>query len=140
AQSELDRMPTDITQFMHQFSVPGASVAIAKDGRLVYARGFGFADQARGEAVTPAHLFRIASVSKPITSAAIFTLIQQGRLHLSDRVFGRGGVLGTIYGTTPYGPHIEEITVQNLLEHTAGGWTNDGQDPMFSHPEMNQAQ
>src|SRR4029079_11605684 len=50
------------------------------------------------------------------------------------------GVLGTTYGHTPYGTNIEKITVQNLLEHTGGGWTTDNQDPMFSHPEMNQKQ
>jgi hypothetical protein len=48
--------------------------------------------------VTPAHLFRIASVSKPLTSVAVFTLIEKGRLKLEDHVFGAGGVLGFDYG------------------------------------------
>lgn len=138
--SDLDRVEADIRRFMTAYDVPGVSVAIAKDGRLVYAQGFGFADTARREAVTTTHRFRVASVSKPITSAAIFTLIAQGRLQLSDRVFGRGALLGTRYGTLPYGRDIEKITVQHLLEHTAGGWTNDGNDPMFARPDLNQAQ
>lgn len=140
AAGELGAMETDFLRFMRQYDVPGASIAIAKDGRLVYARGFGIADGVTGEKVTTRHLFRIASVSKPITSAALFTLVQQGRLRLSDRVFGAGGVLGTSYGRTPYGTNIERITVGHLLQHTGGGWSNDSQDPMFSHPAMNQAQ
>jgi CubicO group peptidase (beta-lactamase class C family) len=53
--------------FMAEFKIPGLAVAIARNGRIVYAQGFGLADTHTGEAVTPAHLFRIASVSKPVT-------------------------------------------------------------------------
>src|SRR3954462_7328681 len=67
-------------------------------------------------------------------------LIEQGKLHLSDTVFGPGGVLGADYGTLPYGPHITEITIDQLLHHVAGGWTNDDDDPMFTHPAMTAAQ
>ena len=138
--AELSAIDRDVSQFLQRYSVPGASVAVAEDDRLVYARGFGVADKSTGEAVTPNSLFRIASDSKPITSAAIFTLVDQGRLRLSDKVFGRGGILGTQYGTKPYGANLLNLTVQNLLEHTAGGWSNDGNDPMFSNPSLNQGQ
>jgi CubicO group peptidase (beta-lactamase class C family) len=140
APSELNAIQADITQFMQQFGVPGASIAIAKDDRLVFNTAFGLADTATGEEVSTNSLFRIASVSKPITSAAIFTLIQQGRLRLTDRVFGPGAILGTKFGHAPYGPNITKITVQNLLEHTAGGWSNDANDPMFTNPGLNQNQ
>src|SRR5690349_8747609 len=60
--------------FMSKYDVPGMAVAIAKAGEVVFNEGFGLADKATNERVTPAHLFRIASVSKPITSATIFTL------------------------------------------------------------------
>jgi CubicO group peptidase (beta-lactamase class C family) len=136
----LQAINNDVAKFMQQYSVPGASIAIAKDDRLVYAHGFGVADKTTGDAVTVNSLFRIASVSKPITSAAIFTLVDQGRLRLSDKVFGKGGILGTQYGTKPYSSNVQKITVQNLLEHTAGGWSNDANDPMFSNPGMNQSQ
>ena len=53
------------------------------------------ADKDRDEKVTPNHLFRIASVSKPITSATPSSLIEAGKLRLSDKVFGPGAVLGT---------------------------------------------
>jgi len=117
---------------LDKFSVPGLSIAIAAGGMLAYTQGFGFADRERGEKAAPPHLFRIASVSKPITSTAIFTLIERGKLKLTDRVFGPGAVLGTDYGAPPYKAGIDQITVDHLLTHTSGGWPNDITDPMFS--------
>jgi CubicO group peptidase (beta-lactamase class C family) len=132
---------------MGKFDVPGLSVAIAHQGQLVYQQGFGFAelgaglrDRQRGERMSPANLFRIASLSKPVTSVAIFTLAERGRLRLSDKVFGPGAILGTDYGAPPYKPFIADITVEHLLTHTAGGWQNDGSDPMFHHPKMDHRQ
>src|ERR1041384_905261 len=84
---ELQAMRGTAAAFMKRHSVPGLSVAVAKQGRLVYAEGFGLADKASNEEVTPSHLFRIASVSKPLTSVAIFRLMESGKLNLSDRVF-----------------------------------------------------
>jgi CubicO group peptidase (beta-lactamase class C family) len=63
-------------------------------------------------------------------------LVEQGRLSLDQRVFGAGGVLGTTYGTQPYGAGITSITVDHLLHHTGGGWPNSGSDPMFTNPTM----
>lgn len=55
--------------FLEKHNPPGAALAVAKAGRLVYARGFGYADRQRKEPVRPTSLFRIASLSKSITSA-----------------------------------------------------------------------
>ena len=137
---ELRAMRETAAAFMKKHAVPGLSVAIAKKGRLVYAEGFGLADKERNEQVTPNHLFRIASVSKPLTSVAIFRLFESGKLSLSDKVFGPKGVLGTTCGEPPYLEHVEEITIEHLLTHTAGGWQNDASDPMFSHPAMDHQQ
>jgi CubicO group peptidase (beta-lactamase class C family) len=101
---------------------------------------FGVADRDKSETLSPLHLFRIASVTKPITSAAIFSLIEQGRLHLGDRVFGPGGVLGSDFGAPPYRPQVDQITIEHLLTHTGGGWSNAHDDPMFMNPGMNHAQ
>src|SRR4051812_25765416 len=75
--SVLDRLVVD---FVRTHKVPGATMAVAKDGRLVYARGFGYADLERRDPVQANSLMRIASVSKPITAAAILLLVQQGKL------------------------------------------------------------
>ncbi len=116
-------------------NVPGLSVAISKDGNLVYAKGFGLADPAANEATTVDHRFRIASVSKPITSAAIMSLVEAGQLAVDETVFGDGGRLGTQYGTQPYPDGLNTITIQHLLEHTSGGWSNETDDPMFAEPD-----
>jgi CubicO group peptidase (beta-lactamase class C family) len=132
--AERDGMAQAAHGFMSAYDVPGLAVAIARRGTLVYEEAFGVADRGSGEALTPAHRFRIASVSKPITAAAVFTLIEQGRLRLSDRVFGPGAVLGVDYGAPPFAPNVDLITIEHLLTHTAGGWPNDGTDPMFLNP------
>ncbi len=126
--------------FLRNHGIPGVSVAVARSGRIVYAQGFGLANPEAGEAVTPAHQFRIASISKPFTAALVFALIEKGRLRLSDRVFGTGGILGHVYGAQPYRRYVEDITVEHLLTHTAGGWPNDASDPMFSNRQMNHDQ
>jgi len=126
-----------IQAFMTKYSVPGMSIAMAKDAKMIHTQGFGVAARSTAERVTPDHLFRIASVSKPFTSATIFSLIEQGKLRLGDRIFGRDAILGVEFGAPPYKqPRVADITLEHLLTHTAGGWQNDGSDPMFSHPRM----
>jgi CubicO group peptidase (beta-lactamase class C family) len=126
--------------FMQKYEVPGLSVAVGRAGAPVYDDAFGWADRERRETVSPMHLFRIASVSKPITSVAVFSLVDDGRIRLADRIFGPGAITGTDYGRPPYKPRVDEITVEHLLTHTGGGWPNSKGDPMFINPEMNQAQ
>ena len=72
--------------FVRDNQIPGAALAVARQGQLVYARGFGYADVEHQEPVRPDSLFRIASISKPITAAAILQLVDAGKLHLEDRV------------------------------------------------------
>ena len=137
--SERSAMADTAAAFMRTYDVPGLGVAIVRQGTLVYNDAFGFADKEAGASLTVAHRFRVASVSKPITSVAIFTLIEQGALALHDRVFGRGGILGDDFGDLSAGNQIEQITVEHLLTHTAGGWANDGSDPMFRQPDLDHA-
>jgi len=109
--------------FIEKYSVPGLSFCIAKKGEIAHTGVYGYADKEKKIALTAEHTFRIASVSKPITSSAVFLLVERGKLKLEDLVFGDGGVLGMA------GP--EGITVRHLLTHTSGGWKNDITDPMF---------
>ena len=137
--AELSAMEGVASAFMAEHSVPGLSVAVARDGEILYQRGFGFADRDRSEKVTPAHLFRIASVSKPITSVTLFRLMEERRLTLEDAVFGARGMLRYDFGQ-PRKPWLEDIRIKHLLTHTAGGWQNDNTDPMFRFPAMNHKQ
>ena len=115
--------------FIEAHKVPGAALAVARDGQLVYARGFGYADVEAQQPVQPNSLFRIASVSKPFTSAAIMQLVQAGNLKLSDTWY-------PILGLHPRNdqhldPRLRQITILELLQHR-GGWDRDKSfDPMF---------
>lgn len=111
---------------MTKYDVPGLSIAILKDERLVYAKGYGLANKETGEPVTTNTTFRLGSIAKSVTAMAILKLVDEGRLTLDQRVFGPGSILGTTFGEKPYTPQLEQITVRQLLEHTAGGdaWSN----------------
>jgi len=125
-----------VLTFMDNYSVPGMSMAIAKNGQLQYSEGFGYADKDSREKTTTHHLFRIASISKPFTAVAIMRLAEERKVRLSDRVFGSASLLGSDYGQPPFKRYVDEITVEHLMTHTAGGWTNDDSDPMFRHQEF----
>lgn len=116
-----------IRNFLTTYDIPGATVAIAKDGKIVYMRAFGFSNIARTIPTQPYNVFRIASCSKPITSIAIMKLVENGQLALNTKVFGPGGILQnhTMFSTANItDTRIYNITVQQLLEHSAG-WNRD---------------
>jgi N-acyl-D-amino-acid deacylase len=128
---QLELAPFDelMAAFLKQYQVPGAALAITKEGRLVYARGFGFADQEQPRAVQPTDLFRIASVSKAITAVAVLQLVERGRLSLHANVWE---VLRL--------PKAEDIrwtrvTILHLLQHT-GGWDDAVFDVMFQSAQV----
>ena len=122
-----------VNTFMNQWDVPGGAAAVTYQGRLVYARGFGYADVDNQIPVEPTSLFRIASVSKSITGIAMAKLIEEGLLSTADKVFGEGGILtGSRYDTL-VDVRMQNITVGDLLHHTAGfGTLGNGRDPVFA--------
>jgi CubicO group peptidase (beta-lactamase class C family) len=119
-----------IKSFLRKWSIAGASVAIAKDGKLIYARGFGFADTASMTETQPFHQFRIASISKLVTAIGIMKLKEEGKLSLNDRVFGPDAILNDPYFSEPKDKRVYGITVAQLLSHEAG-WTQRYGDQMF---------
>ena len=124
--TELDNLIKDV---MSQNGIPGFSIAIVKNEKLVYVNTYGYADKENLELVKPNSLFRIASISKPITGIAILKLLEEGKLSLNQTVFGANGVLGNDYGVPPPGSKKDQITIKHLLDHTSG-WTNEPTDPM----------
>ncbi len=105
--------------FVRERGAPGATLAVSRDGRLVYARGFGFADPASGEVMPPEARMRIASLSKPITAAMVLLLAQEGALELDDPALAL--LDPRLYrGRVPADGRWGEVTVAHLLEHTAG--------------------
>jgi CubicO group peptidase (beta-lactamase class C family) len=89
---------------------PGIAIGVVEDGRLVYARGFGYANVAKRERVDPGTQFYLGAVSEQFTTGAILLLVQDGKLKLDDRV-------------TKYVPELSiaaNVTVAELLQQTSG--------------------
>jgi CubicO group peptidase (beta-lactamase class C family) len=135
--AERQRLAHLAADFMDFYESPGLSVAIGSKGEPVYVEAFGFADKESQETLTTQHRFRIASVTKPITSVGVLLLMEIAKLHLGDHVFGPNSVLGEEYKTPSGRQDREAITVDHLLTHTAGGWGNTHDDPMFINEKMN---
>jgi N-acyl-D-amino-acid deacylase len=115
--------------FIEARKMPGGALAVVKDGRLVHARGYGWADKERQQRVEATSLYRIASISKPVTAVAVLKLVEQGKLKLDDRAFDFIA-LKPLPGAKP-DPRLRTITIRQCLQHT-GGWDRDkSYDPMF---------
>jgi CubicO group peptidase (beta-lactamase class C family) len=76
-----------VETLLAEYQVPGAALAISYQGRLIYARGFGYGSTATSTPVQPDSLFRTASVSKEFTAAAVLKLIEHGTLTIDQPAF-----------------------------------------------------
>lgn len=131
------RVAALVEGFRAQHGNPAFSFAFGRRGELIYTLAVGQADADKGIDLTVDHRFRIASISKPITASAIMLLVERGTLNLDDSIWGPGGVLTRPYPAFDFVAHLDwvnSITIDHLLTHTCGGWTNDGDDPMFEDP------
>ena len=89
---------------------PGEVVLVARDGKILFSHGYGMADREKRIPATPATRFRIGSVTKQFTAAAILRLAEEGKLSLDDP-------LAKYFPTYPGG---DKITLRHLLTHTSG--------------------
>lgn len=128
--SEFDGVEKVVDSFLRKWSIAGASIAIARDGKLIFARGFGYADTATNTETQPYSKFRIASISKLITAVGIMKLQEEGKISLTDSVFGTSGILSDPYFGPVRDKRAYNITVAELLSHEAG-WTQRYGDQMF---------
>ncbi len=120
-----------IERFMRQWEIVGASVAVMKEGKLVYSKGFGYANLEDSVKTDVFHIFRVASLSKLITATAVMKLSEEGKLRLSDRVFGEEGILNDSVYLGIRDRNVRRITVEHLLRHRAGYSIRAG-DPLFN--------
>ena len=107
-------------QALARYSVKGGAIAVVKDGHLVFARGYGWADSEAQLPVQPDSLFRWASTSKTLTAAAVMRLAESGELNLDSPIFG------ILSQYSPYNGKLGDsrlagITVRQVLHHV-GGW------------------
>jgi CubicO group peptidase (beta-lactamase class C family) len=105
-----DRVDAIAKQLLSRHTA-GVSIAVARDGRLILARGYGMANIEHSVAVTPETVFHIASISKNILAAVVLQLVDEGKLRQDDDV-------------TKYVPEAptqgHHVTVRQLLNHTSG--------------------
>lgn len=119
-----------MTKMMAKWSLPGGQLAISRDNRLVFNRGYGYASVEDQETVSPNSRFRIASTSKPFTGVAIQQLIDAGKLTLDTQAFPLLALEPA--PNTTQDPRLHKITIHQLLEHS-GGWNSagTGMDPQY---------
>ena len=128
---ELRSIDEAVDRFMDKWDLPGGAVAVVKDGRLVYARGFGWSDVEKQEPVKPDSLFRIASISKPITAVMSLKLAEEGKLRLDDPVLSYLGDLKPRPDDATIDPRFKQITIRHCLMHAGGFDRGVSFDPMF---------
>jgi N-acyl-D-amino-acid deacylase len=131
----LEALDAAVRAMMRRHGIPGGSLAIAYQGRLVFAKGYGFADVATDELARPTILFGLASLSKPITALAILKLIEAGLLGLDSRPFDILTHLEPPRGAR-VDPRLRSITVRQMLNHS-GGWNRMvSGDPINWEPQI----
>ena len=131
-------MDKKVNAYLRKWHMKGASLAITRGDSLVYAKGYGWADEENGLEMSPRHILRMASVSKLITAAGIMVLHDRGDLNIKDTVFGPSGILNDSTITALIkDKNYYKITVEHLMRHQ-GGFRRD---PLFSSRDvMNQLQ
>jgi len=126
----------EIQKFMQARNIPGGALAVVKDGRLAYTRGYGWADRESKVPAKPTSLFRIASISKPFTAVAVLKLVEEQKLKLHARVWDLLDLASWVPAGEKPDERWKQITVCHLLQHT-GGWDRDKSfDPMFRSREI----
>lgn len=133
---DLLAMDKKVNAYLRKWHMKGASLAITRGDSLVYAKGYGWADEENGLEMSPRHILRMASVSKLITAAGVMVLHDRGELNIKDTVFGPSGILNDSTITALIkDKNYYKITVEHLMRHQ-GGFRRD---PLFSSRDvMNQ--
>jgi CubicO group peptidase (beta-lactamase class C family) len=126
---ELTSFDDAMQTFMQARNISGGVLAITYNSKLVLARGYTYSNDSEDIVVEPTSLFRMASLSKPVTGTAVLRLVQDGQLDLSAQL------TDLITLTPPAGqtsdPGLVDITVLDLLQHLAGWDCDIAFDPMF---------
>ena len=121
--------------------LPGTFMRVIKDGEVVYNDKYGFIDVANSKPTQENSLYRIFSMTKPITATAIMSLYDKGKLSLDDKVskyipeFAQTQVYKEVDGKHSTEPQKNEMTIRHLLTHTSGipyGWEKSYTDSIYA--------
>jgi len=131
----LDRISKAVQRSIDDKRIAGAVTVVMRRGQVAWIKAQGMQDREAGKPMRTDSIFRICSMSKPITSAAVMILYEEGKFLLEDPVskylpeFKNPKVLVKPAGGTPYTiPATHEITIRDLLRHTSGltyNWNGD---------------
>jgi CubicO group peptidase (beta-lactamase class C family) len=132
SQSPPTAPPTDLDAYvassMKTFEVPGMAVAIVKDGKIVVAKGYGVRKLGDPTPVDEFTMFGIGSNTKAFTTAALATLVDEGKLSWDDPVYQR------LPGFVMYDPYVShEMTIRDLLTHRSGMGLGEGDLLFWPH-------
>jgi N-acyl-D-amino-acid deacylase len=108
----------EVGALLKKWDIPGAAVSVAKDGRLILARGYGYADFEAKQVMQPDSMFRIGSITKILTSLAVLHLEEEGRIGLDERFLD---VLTQYQLPAGADARLRSVTIRQLLQHS-GGW------------------
>ncbi len=113
-----EKLADHFLQYYSGDDKPGATVLVARDGKILYSKGFGMADADSGEENIPETIFRIGSITKQFTATAILKLREEKKLDITDK----------LSKYLPDFPRADEVTINHLLTHTSGihSYTNVG--------------
>ena len=124
---EFAELDATMQSYMQSKGITAGMAAVMRNGVPIYHRAFGWDDQAQTIPLQPDAVMRIASVTKPLTAAAVRKLIAAGEFNLNDRVFSLDGPGSGLLDYTSVGApdaRLRDVTVEHLLRHR-GGWDRD---------------
>jgi CubicO group peptidase (beta-lactamase class C family) len=111
AAAQADQVNDYVKAQMQKRQIPGLSLAVVRDGKLVLARGYGLADVERNVHATPDTVYEIGSMTKSFTATAIMMLVEEGKIGLDEKI-------------NHYLPDLpatwKDVTIRHLLTHTSG--------------------
>src|ERR1700719_756924 len=117
-----------VARSMKTFAVPGLAMAIVKDGKVVMAKGYGVRKMGESALVDENTLFGIGSNTKAFTTAALATLVDEGKISWDDKVHER------LRGFAMYDPYVShEMTIRDLLTHRSGMGLGEGDLLFWPH-------
>jgi N-acyl-D-amino-acid deacylase len=135
---EFEKLDKALLEFIQQRNIGAAQLVVSKDGVVILNHAYGWYDAEHTRPFSTDGVMRVASVTKPITMAAIRKLMKENKISATQKVFCLEGSpsdcllnIEPLPGAT-IDPHLKDITVINLLDHK-GGWDRDASfDPMFA--------
>lgn len=130
---ETEGIDKKVRSYMRLWQIKGASLAVMRNDSLLYAKGYGWADEGEEKQMEPSHILRMASVSKLITATGIMVLQDRDSLSIKDTVFGPSGILNdSLFTSVIKDKNYHKITIEHLLRHQGGFY----RDPLFSSNDV----